>query len=166
MYIFTSETNLKREYELGLKMMGNYRSLKFEARCLVMCSNFRLRTKNLLKDIVHKYKDVCIGELYVHILSKIMTKYHLKQLKAASFSLDTQDELTQLLHKDLFTRNIISNLMGLLQEEKKDELVLLTAFDSMTDLINYLRYKKHDSHFQFHFLEESRFILNHELVLS
>lgn len=29
LYVFTSDSNLKREYELGLKMMGNYRSLQF-----------------------------------------------------------------------------------------------------------------------------------------
>jgi hypothetical protein len=43
---------------------------------------------------------------------------------------------------------------------------MLTVFDNMTDLLHYLKYKKHDSHFQFNFLEESRFILNHELVLA
>jgi hypothetical protein len=36
----------------------------------------------------------------------------------------------------------------------------------MTDLLNYLNYKQHDYHFHFNFLQESRFILNHELILA
>lgn len=39
-------------------------------------------------------------------------------------------------------------------------------FGSMADLLHYLKYKKHDLHFDFQFLEESRFILNHELILT
>ncbi len=42
----------------------------------------------------------------------------------------------------------------------------VTSFDNMSDLLNYLYYKKHDYYFHFDFLEESRFILNHELVIS
>jgi hypothetical protein len=71
--------------------MGNYRSLQFEIKCLVLCSNFRLRSKNLFKDTFRKYRSASLGELYVQIMSKILTKYHLKQLKAASYSIDTKD---------------------------------------------------------------------------
>lgn len=35
----------------------------------------------------------------------------------------------------------------------------------MEELLNYLRYKNLDYHFQVQFLSESRFILQHELVL-
>lgn len=38
---------------------------------------------------------------------------------------------------------------------------MVTVFDTMGDLLHYLRYKKHDMHFDFQFLEDSRFILNH-----
>lgn len=116
LYVFTSESNLRREHELGTKMMGNYRSLQFEAKCLVLCSNFRLRSKSLFKDTLSKYRNVSLGELYVQVMSKILTKYHLKQLKAASYSLDSQEELAQLLREDVFVRNIMHNLMQCLQE--------------------------------------------------
>ena len=85
-------------------------------------------------------------------MSKVLTKYHLKQLKTASYSMDTEDELTQLLRKDIFVRNIISNLMNYLKENCNDEILNLTIFKSMADLIHYLQYKKHDTHFQMHFL--------------
>jgi len=97
-------------------MMGNYRSLQFEVKCLVMCSNFRLRSKSLFKDTLRKYRSVCLGELYVQIMSKILTKYHLKQLKAASYSIDSGDDLSELLKKDLFVKNIMHNLMNYLKE--------------------------------------------------
>ena len=97
-------------------MMGNYRSMQFEVKCLVMCSNFRLRSKSLFKDTLRKYRSVCLGELYVQIMSKILTKYHLKQLKAASYSIDSGDDLSELLKKDLFVKNIMHNLMNYLKE--------------------------------------------------
>lgn len=53
-------------------------------------------------------------------MSKVLTKYHLKQLKTASYSMDTEDELTQLLRKDIFVRNIINNLMNYLKEDCND----------------------------------------------
>ena len=96
--------------------MGNYRSMQFEVKCLVMCSNFRLRSKSLFKDTLRKYRSVCLGELYVQIMSKILTKYHLKQLKAASYSIDSGDDLSELLKKDLFVKNIMHNLMNYLKE--------------------------------------------------
>ena len=60
-YVFTSESNFKREKDLKLKMMGNYRSLKFECKCIVLTSNFRLRSDNLFKDTLHQYEKVSIG---------------------------------------------------------------------------------------------------------
>jgi hypothetical protein len=110
---------------------------------------------------MNKYKNIAIGELYVRAMSKILTKYHLKQLKSASFSMDTEDEFTQYLRKDMFLRNIIHNLMIYLEDNHEDELLRMTNFHNMTDLMHYLRYKKFDSDFQIEFLEESRFILSH-----
>lgn len=49
-------------------------------------------------------------------MTKILTKFHLKQLKAASYSIDSEDELSQLLKKDAFVRNIIHNLMNCMKE--------------------------------------------------
>lgn len=83
--MFTSPNNMRKEYEIGLKMMGNYRSLKFECKCIVFTSNFRLRSQNLFKDTLNKYQNVAIGELYALAFTRIMTKYHLKQLSNASY---------------------------------------------------------------------------------
>lgn len=85
-------------------------------------------------------------------MSKILTKFHLKQLKAASYSMDSEDELSQLLKKDVFVRNIMHNLMHCMKEERSTELLLMTTFGSMGELIHYLRYKKHGLHFDFQFL--------------
>lgn len=83
---------------------------------MVLCSNFRLRSKNLFKDTLRKYRNVSLGELFVLVMSKILTKFHLKQLKTASYSIDTEDELSQLLKRDIFVRNIMHNLMHYLKE--------------------------------------------------
>lgn len=48
--------------------MGNYRSLKFECKCLVLTSNFRLRGKTTAKDVVSNYLKASIGNLYSKIL--------------------------------------------------------------------------------------------------
>jgi len=72
-------------------MMGNYRSLKFETKCLVLTSNFRLRSKNLMKTALNKYKKVALGELFSKLFRKVMTKYHLKHLKSASLSSNNSD---------------------------------------------------------------------------
>ena len=61
MYVFTSESIYRREKDLKLKMMGNYRSLKFECKCIVLTSNFRLRSDNLIKNTVKRYDKVAIG---------------------------------------------------------------------------------------------------------
>jgi len=45
------------------------------------------------------------------MLGKIMTKYHLRQLKQASLSLDAEDELVALLKNDIFLRNVIQSLV-------------------------------------------------------
>jgi len=36
----------------------------------------------------------------------------------------------------------------------------------MSEFLNYMKYKKYDLYFQFDFLEESKFILNHDLNLA
>lgn len=54
-YVFTSPYNMKKQYEIGLKMMGNYRSLKFDCKCIVITSNFRLRSEHLFKNTLSKY---------------------------------------------------------------------------------------------------------------
>ncbi len=65
--------------------MGNYRSLKFDCKCIVLSSNFRLRSETLIKNTLHRYSKISIGELFARTLTRIMTKYHLKQLRQASF---------------------------------------------------------------------------------
>lgn len=118
----------------------------------MVCSNFRLRSKTLFKDTLRKSRNVSLGELFVLVMSRILTKYHLKQLKAASYSMDSEDELSQLLKRDVFVRNIMHNLMHCMKEERSSELLLMTIFDTMGDLLHYLRYKKHGLHFDFQFL--------------
>jgi hypothetical protein len=85
MYVFSSESKHNREKDLKLKMMGNYRSLKFECKCILLTSNFRLRSDNLFKNTLRKYDKIAIGELFARAILRFMTKYHLKQLRQASF---------------------------------------------------------------------------------
>jgi hypothetical protein len=44
--------------------------------------------------------------------------------------------------------------------------IAVTAFGSMSELLNYLTYKNHNKYFQLQLLTESRFMLRHELVLA
>ena len=61
----------------------------------------------------------------------------------------------------------MTNVIPLMRaENEEDSMVKTTAFTHMTDLLNYLNYKNFDLYFQFNFLEESRFILDHELILA
>ena len=79
------------EAALGIKMMGNYRSISFIGKGLLLSSNFKLRSKNLAKQIINNYNTHSIGSLYIRILEIVMNKYHLKQLKTASMSLNDGD---------------------------------------------------------------------------
>lgn len=42
----------------------------------------------------------------------------------------------------------------------------MTRFTSMGEILRYMEYKEYSKFFQFEFLEESRFILHHELFLT
>ena len=92
-------------------MMSNYRSLTFETKCLLLSSNFKLRSQNLTKDIIQSYKDFSIGSLYVKILSRIMNKHNLKQLKIASMSIDDKDETVNVIKANPFLRSLFSELL-------------------------------------------------------
>ena len=61
LYIFTSDVSLKRERELGAKMMSCYRSLQVECKCFVLTSNFRLKSGQALGNTLSHYHDVAIG---------------------------------------------------------------------------------------------------------
>ena len=105
----------------------------------------------------------------MRVLAKILTKYHLKQLKEASYSLDGTNELATILRNDTLVRNIMAGLATDLQapEEGKGEgVTTVTGFNTVDDLLNYLNYKRYDRHFVFKFLEETRFMPHHELVLA
>ena len=115
-YIFESKNNMIKEKLYRKKMMSNYRSLTFESKCILMSSNFKLRSQNLLKDIIEGYKDYSIGSLYIRVLSKIMNKYNMKQLKIASMSINDQDDTVGVVKNNPFLRSLF---YGLLQYSKK-----------------------------------------------
>lgn len=94
---------------------SNYRSLVFETKCVALTSNFKLRSQNLNKAMVEIYKEESIGLLYVILLQKIMTKYHLKQLKVASLSINDNDETTGLVKRSPFLRSIFYGLLSLIK---------------------------------------------------
>lgn len=98
--------------------LGNYRSLRFDVRSLVLSSNFRLRSQHLRKDTLSKYRMVSVGELFVRVLRKVLTKYHLRDLKSASENVNPKDELGKMLRSDLFLLNLIQNLAIRLQDEE------------------------------------------------
>lgn len=84
------------------------------------------------------------------LLQKIITKYHLKQLKVASLSVNDADETTGLVKKSPFLRSIFYGLLELIKksgEQQKGANISewvrksITKFTSMTDLLNYLSYK-------------------------
>ena len=141
MYVFTSESNYRREKDLKLKMMGNYRSLKFLCKCIVLTSNFRLRSNNLQKNTIHKYEKEAIGQLFARAIMRFMTKYHLKQLRQASFG--GEGELGQLVRTDPYLRSILG-ATATDMKTNSDEILKTTNFATMDDLLNYFRYKRHD----------------------
>lgn len=106
MYIFSSESNFKGDRDVRSKMMGNYRSLKFECKCIVLTSNFRLRSDGLFKNTLKKYEKMAIGELFARAIMRFMTKYHLKQLRQASFG--GEGELGQVVRTDPFLRYVLA----------------------------------------------------------
>jgi hypothetical protein len=81
----------------------------------------------------------------VRVLRKVLTKYHLRDLKSASENVNPKDELGKMLRSDLFLLNLIQNLAIRLQdEEEDDEPIQRTSFSSMADVRHYLRYKGHE----------------------
>ena len=84
------------------------------------------------------------------LLQKIITKYHLKQLKVASLSVNDADETTGLVKKSPFLRSIFYGLLELIKksgDKQKGANISewvrksITKFTNMTDLLNYLSYK-------------------------
>ena len=61
--------------------------------------------------MIEIYRDESLGILYVVLLQKIMTKYHLKQLKVASLSVNDVDETTGLVKKSPYLRSIFYGLL-------------------------------------------------------
>ena len=78
-------------------MLGNYRSLKFECKCLLLASNFRMRSKTIAKNVISNYDSVSIGYMYQKVLDKILTKFHLRQMRTASVSSNKSDESVSLV---------------------------------------------------------------------
>ena len=76
-----------------------------------MSSNFKLRSQNLLKDIIEGYKDYSIGSLFIRILTKIMNKYHMKQIKIASMSVNEADETVGFIKNHPFLRSLFYGLL-------------------------------------------------------
>ena len=106
------------------------------------------------KDTLSKYRIVSIGELFVRVLRKVLTKYHLRELKAASEDINSKDDLGKMLRSDIFLLNLIQNLAIRLQDdEEDDDPIQRTSFSSMADVRHYLRYKGHEEVFDFGFLE-------------
>ena len=72
---------------------------------------------------------------------RFMTKYHLKQLRQASFG--GEGELGQLVRTDPYLRSILG-ATATDMKTSSDEILKTTNFATMDDLLNYLRYKRHD----------------------
>jgi|688.fasta_scaffold821867_1 hypothetical protein len=64
---------------------------------------------------------VALGELFVRVLRKVLTKYHLRELKSASENMNPKDDLGKMLRGDLFLLNLIQNLAIRLQVEEGDD---------------------------------------------
>jgi hypothetical protein len=64
---------------------------------------------------------VALGELFVRVLRKVLTKYHLRELKSASENMNPKDDLGKMLRGDLFLLNLIQNLAIRLQVEEDDD---------------------------------------------
>lgn len=94
-----------------------------------------------MKSTLKKYEKVAIGELFARAFMKIMTKYHLRQLKQASFG--WEKEVGDFIRKDPFLRSILHASAHDLRT-LSEELLKTTIFSNMDDLLNYLRYKNHD----------------------
>ena len=95
---------------------------------------------------------------------QIMTKYHMKQLKQASYG--GEGELGEVIRNDPFLRAVLyASAYDMKGVAEAESVLKSTVFGNMDDLLNYLRYKNHDEYFHFQFLAESRFILHHELIL-
>jgi hypothetical protein len=45
-----------------------------------------MRGKNVAKNVISNYDSVSLGYMYLKILNKILTKFHLRQMKTASNS--------------------------------------------------------------------------------
>ena len=58
-----------------------------------------------MKNTLHRYGKIAIGELFARTLTRIMTKYHLKQLRQASFG--GEGELGELVRSDPFLRSVM-----------------------------------------------------------
>ena len=131
-----------------------------------------MRSKTVHNSIISNYKRTSIGYLYRRILEKILTPYHLRQIRTASDSSNDSDETVSLIKQNVFLRALITSLTEYVRESsnfssnQQSELIQLTKFSNMSELLTYLDYKEYSKLFHFNFLEESRFILNHELYLS
>lgn len=110
-YIFESKSRKAADQLLKNRAIGSHRVLNIESKCLVMSSNFKLRSQNLIKATIEKYKDESIGSLFVVLLAKIMTKYHLKQLKVASLSMNDSDEMVGVVRNSPYLRTVFHRLL-------------------------------------------------------
>jgi hypothetical protein len=56
-----------------------------------------MRSKNVSKNVISTYNSTSIGYLYRNVLEKIITKYHLRQMKVASVTSGDRDETSTLV---------------------------------------------------------------------
>lgn len=73
-----------------------------------------------MKTALHKYKKVALGELFVKLFRKVMTKYHIKHFKGASYSSNDGDEFANVIKNDLFLRNIMNSFTISLKNEDEE----------------------------------------------
>jgi hypothetical protein len=115
LYIFSSGKK-QREINMARIMMGNYRSLRLECKCLMLSSNFRMRSKNIQKSVVANYQSESLGFLYRKVLEQIITKYHLKQMKVVSGQSGEMNEAALLLKQSSFLRTSMTALAEYLRQ--------------------------------------------------
>ena len=109
-----------------LKMMGNYRSLQLECKCMVLSSNFRLRSDSPSKTPLHgnnygsASRSLSLGELFARAILRFISKYHLRQLKQASFG--GEGEAAEQLRTDPFLQAVLAATASHMKSPPSSEL--------------------------------------------
>lgn len=70
-----------------------------------------MRSKTVSKNVISTYDSISIGYMYIKILDKILTKFHLTQMKKASLKNSNEsDESVNLIKQNSFLKTLIASL--------------------------------------------------------